>query len=95
MIFFFKKIKKKNNLVSSGHLSAPNGERDVRIFEKKEIKEKNKKCDIVVTIGGKQKQNVCSVYLFGHQVTKKKYKNFNEHNNLNYKFTPIFFFIYI
>jgi hypothetical protein len=43
MIFFFKKIKKKNNFVSSDHLSAPNGERDVRIFEKKEIKEKNKK----------------------------------------------------
>jgi len=49
-----------------------------------------------VTIGGKQKQNVYFVYLFGHQVTKKKYyKNFDEHNInlLQFFFTELYIYI--
>jgi hypothetical protein len=49
-----------------------------------------------VTIGGKQKQNVYFVYLFGHQVTKKKYyKNFDEHNINLLQFFFFFLYIYI
>jgi len=51
----------------SDYLSAPNGERDVRLKKEKK-KNKKKKKKVTLMVANKNKKCFDFVYLFGHQV---------------------------